>query len=106
MKPDLIEYGKAQVNAYRLIRQTVTQTVRNHGLGSVSEWFLLNLIHNGRDVQPRDLAASLDGDAPLVTRLVQDLARRRLVIATPHSSRQTKQVHKYHPSDGVVTRTY
>lgn len=83
MTPELYIGGIAQVRAYRLLQAKVAGVVRSHGLGSVGEWFILNHVYHEKKVVAKDLAALLDVEAPLITRLVSNLAEMNLVQVNP-----------------------
>lgn len=79
MNRSLYLNGITQVKAYRVLQSTVAEVVKDNGMGSVSEWFVLSHVYENKKVMSKDLAALLDVEAPLITRLVDNLARAGLV---------------------------
>lgn len=105
MPGNLYENGITQVKAYRLLQEQVADVVREHGLGSVSEWFVLSHVHTNGVVMAKDLAALLDVEAPLITRLVNNLVDSGLVSVQPHSSdRRAKIINPTQKSDALVNQ--
>ncbi len=84
--------GITQVKAYRILQAQVAAVVRDYGLGSVSEWFVLSDVYHNKQVIAKDVAVLLDVEAPLITRLVNNLLYNDLVQISLH---QTDKRIKY-----------
>jgi DNA-binding MarR family transcriptional regulator len=84
MTKELYTGGISQVKAYRILQAAVANVVKSYELGSVSEWFVLSHVYYNDNVMAKDLAALLQVEAPLITRLVGNLERKGLVTITVH----------------------
>jgi DNA-binding MarR family transcriptional regulator len=96
MTQELYIDGLRQVKAYRILQARVASIVKAHELGSVSEWFVLAHVYSARHVMAKDVAALLEVEAPLITRLVNNLIRAGLVTITPDLT--DKRVKFIHPT--------
>jgi DNA-binding MarR family transcriptional regulator len=97
--------GITQVKAYRILQAQVAAVVRDHGLGSVSEWFVLSDVYHNKQVMAKDIAALLDVEAPLITRLVNNLSQNNLVEISPHlTDKRIKYISPTRQADELVPR--
>ncbi len=67
----LYSVGLLEIRSYRAIQSIVADIVKSHGLGSVSEWFVLSHVFHSKQTRATDLASLLSIDPPLVTTLVR-----------------------------------
>jgi DNA-binding MarR family transcriptional regulator len=79
-----------------VLQSRVAEIVRQKGLGSVSEWFVLSHVYHSKPVMAKDIAALLEVEAPLITRLVNKLVKNGLV--TTVSDLTDKRVKFIYPT--------
>lgn len=70
--------GLLQVQAYRVLRSKVSQTLDKYDL-TTTEWSLLGLIYDRRGLWGSEIALALGVEPPMVTQLVEHLLKRDLV---------------------------
>ena len=88
MLPTSYQCGLLQAKSSRLFRSAVSAALEPHQL-SVAEWNLLVQLQSSDGMRHAKIAGILQVEAPLVTALVKQLERKRLVrrISDPQDSR-------------------
>lgn len=101
------EIGLLQAQAYRILKQTTATVLKPEGLTTI-EWAVIGIIVKKKSsVRASELADALGVRAPLVSRIIQKIAksgwitvktgtdkRERLVSITPQGSSQVARIEK------------
>lgn len=74
--------GLLQGRAYARMTSTLSTFLSQYGL-SIPEWKLLGQAYEHGDVQLSNLAELLDYDPPMVTKLVKNLEKKKLLTRQP-----------------------
>lgn len=75
--------GILQGKSYRVMQNQLSETLLPYSL-SIPEWKILGLLFDTKELKAVDLAAHLDVDPPLVTRLLNTLEEKKLVQKKNH----------------------